>query len=245
MATNPRIPQQEPPRLQLQPRSRVPWVLIALIAAAALLVALILWLPRTPRAQMAPNAAQVPQQPTGSQIQFTNMNITPAPTGNVVRLQGRMVNMGSTDLTGAIVAATFLGANGQPVGTVQAPVMGVEGGSNSADQPLTDAPIKPSEARIVRMDFANVPAGWNKQLPSLQVVTVTAAGQPVSPAGQPPILNEQNNQNSQSQKNPPQNGATNAGQMGSPQSQPAAGARQPVKGQKPANPQPQGATPHR
>lgn len=227
MATNPKLPpQHEHPSLSMQPRSRVPWVLIALIVAAAILVALILWLPRAPRQGMAPSAAQVPSQPTGSQIQFANMNITPATTGNAFELQGRMTNQGQTDITGVLVDATFKSNSGQNLETVRVPVMGVEGGSNTATQPLTDAPVKPGETRSVRMDFTHVPEGWNRQLPELSVVTVTAAGQPVSPAGQPPILNQQNNQNSQSGKNPPRNGATNAGQMS-----PGGNTGQPVKGQ--------------
>ena len=213
MATNPKLPQHEHPRLKLQPRSKVPWVLIAIVAAAALLVACILWLPRTPKQTMAPSGAQVPAQPTGEQIQFTGMNLTSAPAGNAVALQGQMTNQGSSEITGVAVDATFKGNNGQNLETIRVPVLGIEGGSNSATQPLTDAPIKAGETRPVRMEFTHVPEGWNRQLPELTVATVTAAGQPVSPAGQPPILNEHNNQNSQSGKNPPQNGASNAGQL--------------------------------
>lgn len=213
MATNPKIPQQEHPSLNLQPPSKVPWVLIAIIAAAALLVACILWLPRAPKQTMAPSGAQVPEQPTGAQIQFTHLNLTASPTGNAVTLQGQMTNQGSSEITGVLVEATFKGKNGQNVGTMRVPVLGVEGGSNSATQPLTDAPVKAGETRPVRMEFANTPEQWNRELPELSVITVTAAGQPVSSAGQPPILNEQNNQSSQSGKNPPQNGAANAGQM--------------------------------
>lgn len=232
MATNPRIPQDDHTHMTLQPKSKVPWVLIAIIVAAAILVALILWLPRTPRQQIPPSGAQVPAQPTGDQIQFTNLNLTPAPTGGAYYLQGRMVNMGSSEITGVAVDASFQGINGQTLETIRVPVVGVVGNGNTTTQPLTEAPIKPDQARIVRMEFTHVPEGWNKQLPELKVVTVTAAGTPVSPAGQPPILNEQDTQNSQSGKNPPQNGATNSGQLeNSPHHK--AGAGEPVKGHKP------------
>lgn len=64
------------------------------------------------------------------------------------------------------------------------------------------------------------------------MAAVTAAGQPVSPAGQPPILNQQNNQTSQSGKNPPQNGAGNAGQLA-----PGGTTGQPLKGKAAKKPQ--------
>ena len=42
---------------------------------------------------------------------------------------------------------------------------------------MTAAPIKPNEARNVRMAFTNVPPGWNRQAPELQLSTVTATSQ--------------------------------------------------------------------
>ena len=237
MATNPKLPpQHEHPKLALQPRSKVPWVLVAILVAAAILVALILWLPRTPRQRMSPSAAQVPAQPTGSQIQLTNLNLTPSTTGGAFTLQAQLTNQGTSEINGVMVDATFKSINGQNLETIRVPVMGVEGGSNTATEPLTSAPIKPNETRPVRMEFTHVPQGWNQQLPELKVVTVTAAGQPVSPAGEPPILNEQVNQNTQGKKNPTAPGQSNAGAM-SPGGHASPGTgnegTQPVKGRKP------------
>lgn len=166
MATNPKLPQHQHPSLKMQPRSKVPWVLIAIIVAAALLVACILWLPRAPKQTMAPSAAQVPAQPTGQQIQFTHLNLTSAPAGNGIALQAQMTNQGSSDITGVMVDATFKSNSGQNLETIRVPVAGVEGGSNTATQPLTDAPIKAGETRPVRMEFTHVPEGWNRQLRS-------------------------------------------------------------------------------
>jgi hypothetical protein len=53
MATNPRLPEERDlhPKIerQLQPAGRVPWLLVAIIVAAAILLAMIIWLPRTPQ----------------------------------------------------------------------------------------------------------------------------------------------------------------------------------------------------
>src|SRR5690242_6977315 len=95
MATNPQCPSPREPRRgpQLAPQitrlkqSRFPWPRLAIIAAALLLVALIVWLPRTPHTQAPPSAAQVPQQPTAQQIQITNLALQPAPVGGAFYLQ--------------------------------------------------------------------------------------------------------------------------------------------------------------
>ncbi len=182
MATNPKLPEQRDlhPKFRLQPKSRVPWVWVAIIVAALILLVLIIWLPRTPQQAMPASAGQVPAQPTGSQIQFTNLKLMPAPTGGAVYLQGMLMNNGQTAINGVLVDAAFQNATGANLETIRRPVEGLVGGSNTTTQPLTDAPIKPSEARPVRIAFDRVPAGWNHALPELTVASVTAVGQPPS-----------------------------------------------------------------
>ncbi len=180
MATNPKIPEQRDihPKFRLQPKTRIPWPWVAVVIAGLLLLAMIIYLPRAPRQEMPANAAQVPPQPTGSQIQFTNLKVVPAPVGGSVYLQGMLVNQGQTAINGVLVEAAFKDAKGTTLETLQRPVEGVVGGSNATTQPLTDAPIKPSEARPVRIAFDQVPNGWNHSLPTLSIVSVTAVGQP-------------------------------------------------------------------
>jgi hypothetical protein len=193
MATNPKFPEPRdiPPKFRLQPKTRVPWVWVSIIIAAVILLALIIYLPRTPRQEMPANAAQVPPQPTGSQIQFTNLKLAPAPSGGAVYLQGMLVNNGQTSINGVVVDAAFQNANGATLETVRRPVEGLVGGSNATTQPLTEAPIKASEARPVRIAFDHVPEGWNHALPALTVIGVTAVGQPGADKGLPPIVKQQ------------------------------------------------------
>jgi hypothetical protein len=194
MATNPRLPEERDvhPKFRLQPKSRVPWAWLAIIAAAVMLLALIIFLPRSPRTAAPPNAAQVPPQPTGSQIQFTNLKLAPAPTGGAVYLQGALVNTGQTAINGVLVDATFQAANGATLETSRRPVEGLVGGSNATTQLLTEAPIKPNESRPVRIAFDHVPEGWNHALPALSLVSVTAVGQGGG-KGLPPIVKKQEN----------------------------------------------------
>lgn len=180
MATFPNPPQRpglhEVPRLKVPKKNKFPWPLVAIVIAAAILVALIFWLPRTPHTQMPPSAAQVPAQPTGNQIQFTNLKMTPAPVGNAFYLEGQLVNHGNTDITGVQVQATFKNITGQTLETQVRPVEGIVGTSGAQTQDLTAAPIKPNQARPIRVSFNQYPDGWNKQIPELKVVAVTAHG---------------------------------------------------------------------
>lgn len=180
MATNPRMPEPRDvqPKFRLQPKPRVPWVWVSIIIAAILLIAMIVYLPRAPRQAMPATAGQVPAQPTGSQIQFTNLKLSPAPVGGATYLQAMLMNNGQTAINGVLVEATFKDANGTNLATVRVPVEGIVGGSNTTTQPLTEAPIKPSEARPVRIAFDRVPDAWNHSMPELTIVGVTAVGQP-------------------------------------------------------------------
>jgi uncharacterized protein DUF2393 len=178
MATNPQYPEQQRPhlhpRLQTPSKRRFPWPLIAIVIVAAILAALIWWLPQTPKKQLAPNAAAVSVQPTGDQIQLTNLKMTPTTVGSAFYVQGMLYNNGNSDITGAQVQAAFHGINGQVLETQTRPVEGMVGNSATVAQNLIQAPIKPNQSRAVRIYFDHYPAGWNKQMPDLKVATVTA-----------------------------------------------------------------------
>lgn len=178
MATNPQYPEQQRPhmhpRLQTPPKRRFPWPLIAIVIAAAILAALIYWLPQTPKKQLPPNAAAVPAQPNGNQIQLTNLKMTPSTVGSAFYVEAMLYNNGNSDITGVQVQAKFHGINGQVLETQTRPVQGMVGNSATEAQDLTEAPIKPNQSRAVRIYFDHYPAGWNKQLPDLQVTAVTA-----------------------------------------------------------------------
>lgn len=182
MATNPQVPQSREPRgpqrvdmqrLPILKTSRFPWPLAAIIAAAAILTALIIWLPTAPKKAMPPNGAQVPQQPTGDQIQVMGLKMTPAPVGSALYLEGTMMNNGNTDVTGIQAQASFRDANGSVVGTQTRPVEEIVGGSDVAAQNPVTSPLKPNERRNFRIAFDNLPANWNHQMPELKLTMVT------------------------------------------------------------------------
>jgi hypothetical protein len=167
----PRRPKDDHARVEIVKKSKFPWPVITLIAGAALLLAIIVVLPRAPRAKNVPTGAQIPQQPTASQIQLTNVRIVPAPLGDALYLEAVLHNAGNTEITGVEVNAKFIGANGVAAGNLNAAVQALFGGTASED--LTQAPIKPDESRPVRIYFEHTPRGWNHQVPALTVTTVT------------------------------------------------------------------------
>ncbi len=228
MATNPRFPEDRDvhPKIQeqLQPKGRVPWVLVAIIVAAVILIALILWLPRTPHQGMPPSSAQVPPQPTGDQIQFTHVRLVPPPAGNGTAVEAVLVNNGSTDITGAAVDATFKGNNGANLETIRAKIEGLE--PNGGTQDLVQNPIKPAQERPVRMVFDRLPEGWNREMPALSVAAVTGTSNG-SNALMPSIIKNQANQGTQGNKQAGQGtpsgsgaGTGNASQQQPPQQPP-------------------------
>jgi hypothetical protein len=182
MATNPKlpdypnIPSQKPAhehgKIQLIRQSKFPWPILALIAAAALLIVIIAVLPKAPHVTAPPTGALIPEQPTAEQVQLTNLNVTRAPVGDAAYLTAVLHNTGNSAITGVQVQAEFLGRNGPALATVTRPVEGVVNKTESQD--LTQAPIKPDEARPIRIYFEHTPKGWNHQLPQLTVTAVTA-----------------------------------------------------------------------
>jgi hypothetical protein len=177
MATNPRIPEkhQDVPTLVSQKRKKggSPLVPLGILVAAILLIAIILWLPRAPKRPTAPSNAVVPSQPTGNQVQISNVRMSPGPAERQMYIYARLSNAGTTAINGMNVAVTFPGQNGQPADTI---TTSVEGYDNGYVQPLGANPIKPSDSRDVRIPIEQVPQNWNHQAPEIKVQDVTSVG---------------------------------------------------------------------
>ena len=181
MATNPQYqPLQKGPQLvpelQAPAKRQFPGPLVAIVAAAAILTALIVWLPSVPNQRVATiAAAHQPQQPTGIQVQLTDLKMVPAQVGSAFYIDGRLINNGGGDINGVQLQAVFKGANGQVLDTQIHPVNGLQAGGRMHD--LSQAPIKPNEARPVRIYYDHSPQNWNRQMPELKVTAVTSSNQ--------------------------------------------------------------------
>ncbi len=191
MATNPRIPPDqrnatEERRPQLIPGGRpprkgltaVPGVLFAIVVAAALLAALIYYLPRAPKKAPAPTAAQAPVQPVSNELQFTNMKIDMAPTGGAMELVGNVINSGNRPVLGATVQLTFFDSKGTALEAIDRPLVGMVRNSDGAlatHEWGTD-PVQPNQTRMFRVTVDQVPATWNHLMPGMKVLSVATEG---------------------------------------------------------------------
>ena len=170
MATNPRIPDR--PELQTLRSEKkrtdtAKWVPFGILVAAALLVALIIWMPRAPRGTAGPSAAAVPAQPTGSQVQITNVHLSPAPVGQSMYIYATIFNAGQTAINGLRMNVAF----SDQTGTQLPAVSGVA--EDATGKNLVDDPIPPKGTRDIRVPIENVPQNWNHQVPGLKIDTVT------------------------------------------------------------------------
>lgn len=190
MATNPRFPEprdRDRERLNAdlrrnEPKSGFPWVVLALVVAAAILTAILIWMPRTPKAAMTPSNANVPPQPTGQQIQFSGAKMVPSAAGDEVALDALMTNVGETDVTGVAVNGQFMGADGKAVASIPSQVMLLDPASGNTNG-LVQYPVPPNAQKPVRIVFDHVPAGWNHEVPALTITQVTAAGNALAGTG--------------------------------------------------------------
>lgn len=176
MATNPRIPEhRDVPTLveQRKKRSSASGVIWGIIVAAVILGTIIYFLPRAPRRPVAPANATTPAQPTGNTVQLTNVKLSTAPVGGQMYIYARLYNNGNTSINGVAANVSFPGNKGQSVASFTS---AVESYKDQTALPLTEAPIKPNEARDVRIPIEHVPAGWNHEMPGITIQNVTSIG---------------------------------------------------------------------
>ena len=186
MATSPNLPDSPniPPRrpgddhakVQGIRKGKFPWPVLMLVVLAALIIAILAILPRGPKTTKAPDNANVPPQPTASQVQLSQLEVVPAPaggarTGGALYLDAMLHNAGTTAITGVEVSATFMGDAGT-LKTVRAPVENMPGVTNS--QGLASNPIQPNKSRRVGINVDRPPTGWNHQAPEITVENVSA-----------------------------------------------------------------------
>jgi hypothetical protein len=173
MATNPRIPDRpELPTLRSEKKrtDSAKLVPLGILIAAVLLVALIIWMPRAPRGTTGPRDAAVPPQPTGNQVQVTNVHLSPAPVGQSMYVYATIFNAGNTAINGLRMNVAF---NDQG-GTQLPPSSGIA--EDATGKNLVDNPIPPKGTRDIRIPVQDVPQNWNHQVPGLKIDTVTAQG---------------------------------------------------------------------
>lgn len=182
MATNPRIPDSGSPIQRPtggmkpeKPKSGLTGTTFALIVLGLLLAAIIYFMPRTPKTPPGKPGAEVPQQPTGEQVQLEGLRMVKSPNGGALSIQGMISNRGTQTINGIAMDAVFHDQNGGIVGSQRVPVMGLKAQGNQFQvDNLTNDPLKPNDTRPFRITVDSVPQGWNQQMPELKIATVTS-----------------------------------------------------------------------
>ncbi|MFZ3212186.1 MAG: hypothetical protein WA188_11795 [Terriglobales bacterium] len=178
MATGPRIHGSPSPiqrTFRVDGNTHVPWVAIFLIVATVTAALLIVTLPRAPKAEAPPEGPQVPPQPTGKQIQLSAVKGISEPHG-AFYLTGQLTNNGKTNVNGILVEIEFRDQAGKSLRkqTVPAEDIGPESGPTPEHYGF-QPPIKPRETRAFGIRVTEVPAGWNREIPKIKIVAVTAS----------------------------------------------------------------------
>jgi hypothetical protein len=116
-------------------------------------------------------------QPTGNELQFTNLRMSLAPTGGALNLEGRVMNTGTRPIIGAELQLTFRDASGKLLSTTTAPMIGMKSEAQSLvrDEFPRD-PLKVNAVRPFAVTVSQVPAGWDHKMPEMKVLTVASEG---------------------------------------------------------------------
>jgi len=144
------------------------------VAALALLVVVLKFLPpvsKNARVHAAP--AAVPAAPTD--LRVSDVQISEAPAGEALYLDGLVTNDGDSWVTGATAEVGFHDAQGKLVAIVQKPLAGMShGGTDLIRNEFARNPIKPNEMRFFRIAVEEVPPSWNHEVPELKIVAIKA-----------------------------------------------------------------------
>jgi hypothetical protein len=162
-----------PPDATKPPQTRIPWPLIALIIAGALLI-VTLWL--TPRSNRAATRA-LNTSATG-QLVLSHVDLAPQSANDQtnVDVYGEVTNTGTQPVTNAVVSATFHDGQGNSILVQQQPMERVDAESKdraAAPKQLAEDPIEPGKTAGFRVSYTQIPVGWNHKPPDLSVLQVT------------------------------------------------------------------------
>ena len=168
-------PQLTPPA---EPQHRN-WLPLAIAASVIVTVgAIFIFLFPHRGAAPAVTPISAPLAPYADNLQITNLAMSYSTNfigGQVMYLDGHIVNKGSQTVTGITVQVLFHDYTGivsvnntQPLKFIRtrAPYVDVE--------PVSAAPLKPGDGRDFRLFFDGLPSNWNGEYPQIRIVRVNA-----------------------------------------------------------------------
>jgi len=189
MATNPRVPTDEPTtanpcRPQLvpalspeRPASGISRLWVAIVIAVALAFVVRYYRQGVHMNSARPSEAEAPAQTSGSELQVTGLKMAMVPSSSAMNLDGQVTNSGARTVWGVMVRLTFRDAGGNVEGTATVPLTGMknEAGTLVNDEFAFD-PLKRNDTRPFQAIVNGVPAGWDRTTPEIKVLTETTSG---------------------------------------------------------------------
>ena len=159
-------------RAKLRKSSSVKGRLVSTAVTLMVLALVLRFLPaRTRNAQAHEAAAAVQTAPVD--LHFSDVQLSMAPDGEALYLDGLVTNVGKGNVSGATAEVEFRDAQGRVVGRLQEPLVGMaHGGTDLVQNEFVRNPITPKEIRFFRIAVERVPAAWNHEVPALKVVAV-------------------------------------------------------------------------
>lgn len=183
MATNPRntLSERVGPSL-VSPRRRVKMRksgsvkrrLLSTVVTLTVLVLVLRYLPPGTRNAQA-HEARATVKTAPADLKFSNLQLSTAPGGEALYLDGLVTNSGPGAVSGAMAEVNFLDTQGRVVASVQKPLVGMaHGGTDLVNDEFSRNPITAKEMRFFRVAVEQIPAEWNHEVPALKIVAVNA-----------------------------------------------------------------------
>ena len=147
---------------------------VSTLLALVILAIVLRYLPPGARNSQV-QAARTPIEVAPEDLQLGSLQLSLAPAGEALYIDGVVTNAGHGAVTGATMQVDFLDAQGKLVSSVQKPIVGMaHGGTDLIKNEFARNPILPNEMRFFRVAVDQVPPDWNREVPAVKVVAVKA-----------------------------------------------------------------------
>jgi hypothetical protein len=146
-------------------------MVISTVLALVVLAAVLRFLPPATKNAQA-QAGPGPMDALTEDLQLANLQMSRAPLGQTLFIDGVAANTGVANVSGATVEVDFHDAQGKVVSRVEQPIGGIAHGTGFIKNEFSYNPIRPNEMRFFRVAIEQAPSGWNLEVPQLKVITV-------------------------------------------------------------------------
>jgi hypothetical protein len=173
------MPDQEPDFLAShQTRDKISWM-PWIIAAAAIVVGLgilVLAGGHSRTESQAGGTGMAPADPYAAKLPISHLQMSEATSfsgAKVTYIDGQITNNGDRTLNGVTVQVGFHADTGEFAQRMAIPLSLIRTREPYIDtEPVSAAPLQPTQSRDFRLIFDTIPPEWNQQYPEIRVISV-------------------------------------------------------------------------